>query len=72
VVWIFSRKCPESTPERKVRASVERLLAENPKGSVLIPVDQKSKNGLFGKVMDQAGLAAGAQEIAIAARDGAS
>ena len=55
-----------------MRASVERLLAENPKGSVLIPVDQKSKNGLFGKVMDQAGLAAGAQEIAIAARDGAS
>ena len=56
-----------------MRSSVEqRLLAENPKGSVLIQVDQKSKNGLFGKVMDQEGLAPGAQQIAIAAREGPS
>ncbi len=55
-----------------MRSSVGRLLAKNPKGSVLIQVDQKSKNGLFGEVMDQAGLAAGAQEIATAPREGAS
>jgi biopolymer transport protein ExbD len=55
-----------------VRSSVEQPLAENPKGSVVIQADQKSKNGLFSKVMAQAALAAEAQEIAIAAREGAS
>ncbi len=72
VMRVHLGKCPESTPERKVRSSVGRLLAKNPKGSVLIQVDQKSKNGLFSKVMDQAGLAAGAKEIAIAASERAS
>ena len=52
---------------RAVRANVERLLAENPQGSVVIQADEKSENGLFVKVMDQARLA-GAQSIAIAAR----
>jgi hypothetical protein len=46
------------------------LPASEPTGSVVIQVDQK--NGLFSKVMDQAGLATGAQEIAIAASERAS
>jgi biopolymer transport protein ExbD len=51
---------------RAVRANVERLMAENPQGSVVIQADEKSENGVFVKVMDQARLA-GAQSIAIAA-----
>ena len=63
-VWIQKRR----VDVRAVRANVERLLAENPQGSVVIQADAKSENGLFVKVMDQARLA-GAQSIAIAARD---
>ena len=62
-VWIQKRRIDV----RAVRANVERLLAENPQGSVVIQADEKSENGLFVKVMDQARLA-GAQSIAIAAR----
>ena len=62
-VWIQKRRIDV----RAVRANVERLLAENPQGSVVIQADEKSENGLFVKVMDQARLA-GAQRIAIAAR----
>ncbi len=63
-VWIQKRRIDV----RAVRANVERLLAENPQGSVVIQADEKSENGLFVKVMDQARLA-GAQSIAIAARE---
>mgnify|MGYP001808379182 CR=1 FL=1 len=63
-VWIQKRR----VDVRAVRANVERLLAENPQGSVVIQADEKSENGLFVKVMDQARLA-GAQSIAIAARN---
>ena len=63
-VWIQKRRIDV----RAVRANVERLLAENPQGSVVIQADEKSENGLFVKVMDQARLA-GAQSIAIAARN---
>ena len=62
-VWIQKRRIDV----RAVRANVERLLAENPQGSVVIQADEKSENGLYVKVMDQARLA-GAQSIAIAAR----
>ncbi len=64
-IWIQKKR----VDVRSVRANVERLLAENPKGSVVIQADRRSKNGLFVKVMDQARLA-GAQEIAIATREG--
>lgn len=62
-VWIDKRR----VDVRAVRANVERLLAENPQGGVVIQADEKSENGLFVKVMDQARLA-GAESIAIAAR----
>ncbi len=61
-IWIQRRR----VDIRAVRANVERLLAENPQGSVVIQADEKSENGVFVKVMDQAKLA-GAPNIAIAA-----
>ncbi len=64
-IWIGKKR----VDVRAVRTEVERLLAENPKGSVVIQADRKSKNGVFLKVMDQTKLA-GAGEIAIAAREG--
>jgi len=61
-VWINRRV----VDTRAVRANVERLMAENPQGSVVIQADEKSENGVFVKVMDQARLA-GVENIAIAA-----
>ena len=61
-VWIQKRPIDI----RAVRANIERLLAENPQGSVVIQADRNSKNGLFVQVMDQARLA-GASSISIAA-----
>ena len=63
-VWIQRRQ----VDVRAVRATVERLLAENPQGSVVIQADEGSENGLFVKVMDAA-REAGAQSIAIAAAE---
>ena len=51
-----------------MRANVERLLAENPQGAVVIQADRNSKNGLLVEVMDQARLA-GAQSLSIAAEE---
>ena len=50
-----------------VRATVERLKAENPEGAVIIQADQDSKSGMLVKVMDQVRLA-GVQDYAIAAQ----
>ncbi|SDU32262.1 ExbD/TolR family protein [Desulfobacula phenolica] len=51
---------------RAVRANVERALAENPEGSVVIVADKQSLTGLVINVMDACKLA-GAQNISIAA-----
>lgn len=51
---------------RAVGANIKRLLAENPKGSVVIQADRESKNGLLVQVMDQAKLA-GVESVSIAA-----
>ncbi|MBU1344187.1 MAG: biopolymer transporter ExbD [Proteobacteria bacterium] len=51
---------------RAVRANVERALAENPEGSVVIVADKQSLTGLVINVMDACKLA-GAQNVAIAA-----
>ncbi|MCP4020612.1 MAG: biopolymer transporter ExbD [Desulfobacteraceae bacterium] len=51
---------------RAVRANVERALAENPEGSVVIVADKESKTGLVINVMDSCKLA-GAQNVSIAA-----
>ena len=55
---------------RAVRANVERALAENPDGSVVIVADKASLTGLVIQVMDACKLA-GAQNVAIAANQDA-
>jgi biopolymer transport protein ExbD len=51
---------------RSVRAHIERCLAENPEGSVVIVADKASHTGVVIRVMDQCKLA-GARNISIAA-----
>ncbi len=51
---------------RAVRANVERALAENPDGSVVIVADKESLTGLVINVMDACKLA-GAENVSIAA-----
>ncbi|MCK5163292.1 MAG: biopolymer transporter ExbD [Desulfobacula sp.] len=51
---------------RAVRANVERALAENPEGSVVIVADKESLTGKVITVMDACKLA-GAQNVSIAA-----
>lgn len=63
-VWINKR----AVDIRAVRAAVERLKAENPKGSVVIQADQDAKHGIVIQVMDQIKLA-GFSKVAISARE---
>jgi biopolymer transport protein ExbD len=51
---------------RSLRANIERLLAENPEGSVVIQADRLSKNGLLVQVMDAA-RQAGVNSVSLAA-----
>ncbi len=51
---------------RAVRANVERALAENPDGGVVVVADKESLTGLVINVMDACKLA-GAQNVSIAA-----
>lgn len=63
-IWIDRRQIDI----RAVRPNIERLHAENPKGSVVIQADKESKNDILVQVMD-ASRQAGIYEIAIAAMD---
>jgi len=51
---------------RSVQAHIERCLAENPEGSIVIVADKNSYTGIVIRVMDQCRLA-GAKNISIAA-----
>ena len=51
---------------RAVRANVERALAENPEGAVIIVADRDSRTGITIKVMDWCRLA-GAGNVSLAA-----
>ncbi len=51
---------------RSIRAVVERFLARNPEGSIVIVADRKVPTGLTIKALDQCRLA-GARRIAVAA-----
>lgn len=55
-VWIQKRQIDV----RAVRANVERLMAENPQGTVVIQADSSSNTGTLIEVLDQVKLA-GAQ-----------
>jgi biopolymer transport protein ExbD len=52
---------------RAVRANVERALAENPEGAVVVVADRSSTTGTTIEVMDGARLA-GATNVSLAAR----
>ena len=62
-IWIDKRR----VDLRSVRATVERLKAENPEGSVIIQADKSSKTGFLVETMDQVRLA-GVQNVSIAAQ----
>lgn len=61
-VWINRKR----TDIKVLRTVLERLLAENPKGTVVIQADQEAKSGLTMEVMEAA-RQAGAPNVAIAA-----
>lgn len=52
---------------RAVRANVERALAENPEGAVIVVADNDSNTGITVMVMDGCRLA-GAKNVSLAAR----
>jgi len=51
---------------RAVRANVERALAENPEGVVIVVADRESRTGIAVNVMDECKLA-GAKNVALGA-----
>ena len=61
-IWIDRRQ----VDIRSVRSIIERLHAENPKGSVVIQADKESRNETLVQVMD-ASRRAGVYEIALGA-----
>ena len=61
-VWINRKR----TDIKVLRTVLERLLAENPKGTVVIQADQEAKSGLTMEVMEAA-RQAGAPNVAISA-----
>ncbi len=60
-VWINRRQ----VDIRSVRSLIERLHAENPKGSLVIQADRESRNDVLVQVMD-ASRRAGVYDIALA------
>jgi len=64
-IWIDRRQIDE----RALRANLERLHAQNPKGTVVIQADERSQTRLLVKVMDAA-RQAGIYDVAIAAAEG--
>ncbi len=62
-VWIDQRP----VDSRAVRATVARLHAENPAGTVVIQSDEKAATGVLVEVMDQIRMA-GIEKIAVAAK----
>ena len=64
-IWIDRRE----TDPRAVRGMIERLHAENPKGSIVIQADEESTNEMLVIVMEAA-KQAGVANVAIATDDG--
>ena len=63
-IWIDRRK----VDIRSVRPNIERLHAENPKGTVIIQADKESKTDTLIQVMNAA-REAGVYDVAIAAQE---
>jgi biopolymer transport protein ExbD len=64
-IWIDRQK----RDPRAIRSIIERLHAENPKGSIVIQADEESTNEVLVIVMEAA-KAAGVSNVAIATDDG--
>jgi biopolymer transport protein ExbD len=64
-IWINKRQ----VDVRSVQANIERLKAENPRGTVVIQSDKKATTDVLIKVMDSA-RAAGVYDVSIAAQEG--
>ena len=63
-IWIDQNQ----TDPRAVRADIERLVADNPKGSLVIQADSQSNHETLVQVMEAARLA-GVQSVAISTTD---
>ncbi|MEE4189970.1 MAG: biopolymer transporter ExbD [Halieaceae bacterium] len=63
-VWVDRR----NVDVRGLRAIIERLHAENPRGSVVVQADKQSKNEVLVEVLDAA-TRAGVTDVAIAASE---
>ncbi|MDJ0878647.1 MAG: biopolymer transporter ExbD [Halieaceae bacterium] len=63
-VWIDRR----NVDPRGLRAIIERLHAENPRGSIVVQADKASKNEILVEVLDAA-TRAGVADVAIAATE---
>ncbi len=64
-IWIDRRR----VDVRAVRANIERLRAENPKGSVVVQADNKSHTETVAAVLDAA-RAAGAYDVTLSTTPG--
>lgn len=63
-IWMDKRR----VDERAVRANIERLHAENPKGAVVIQADNKSNTETVAAVLDAA-REAGVYDVSLATED---
>ena len=63
-IWIDKDEVGPSA----VRGVLERMIAENPKGSMVVQADQAAKNELLMQVLEAA-RAAGIQQVAVATED---
>ena len=63
-VWIDKKR----VDVRSVRANLERLIAENPKGGLVVQADAGAKNELLMEVLNAA-RGAGIQQVAVATED---
>ena len=63
-IWIDKKR----VDVRSVRANLERLIAENPKGGLVVQADAGAKNELLMEVLNAA-RGAGIQQVAVATED---
>jgi len=63
-IWIDKKR----VDVRSVRANLERLIAENPKGGLVVQADAAAKNELLMEVLNAA-RGAGIQQVAVATED---
>ncbi len=64
-IWIDKKE----VDKRFVKATIERMHAENPKGAVVIQADKQSTAEIFAHIVDAA-KQAGVSDIALATEDG--